>query len=300
MLGSNELLLVLALAFILLGPNRVIELIQSLRKTTDRLTTELEEELQITEEKEEENTLVFHLEELRKRFIISLISIIPTTVLCFILAPKIIEFFRRPYGGKLIFISPPEAFIVNIKVAIAGGIALSFPVIAYQMWKFVAPGLYPKEKKIFLTLLLTSVVLFAAGVAFSYFVIIPIAFKFLLKFGSSWFEPMFTASKYFSFMLKLMIAFGIVFQMPIVILFLSVSGIVPIENFTKYRRHIWVASFVIGAVLTPPDVLSQVLMSLPLIMLFEISLILGKIFSPKSSEPDKTEEEESGNPPAQE
>ncbi len=291
MLGSNELFLILALAFILLGPNRVIELIRTLRRTTDKITTEIEEELQVPEKNED--SFVFHLEELRKRLIISFLSIIPTTIVCFVFASKIIEFFRKPYGGKLIFISPPEAFIVNIKVAIAGGIALSFPVIAYQMWKFIAPGLYPKEKKIFLSLLLTSVILFVAGMAFSYFVIIPIAFNFLLKFGSSWFEPMFTASKYFSFVLKLMIAFGIVFQIPIVILFLSVSGVVPIENFTKYRRHIWVASFVIGAILTPPDVLSQVLMSLPLVVLFELSLILGRIFSPHRSVSQETEDKKS-------
>lgn len=277
MIGQNELFIILVLAFVLLGPQRVIELIRSLREGAEKTMKEIESETAV----EKEASFVFHLEELRKRLIYSAVSIIPTTILCFAFAPKIIEFFRRPYGGKLIYISPPEAFIVNLKVAIGGGIILAFPMIAYQMWKFVAPGLYPKEKRIVLGLMFTSVVLFVGGVTFSYFFIIPLAFKFLLKFGYNWFEPLFTAGKYFSFIFKLMIAFGLVFQTPIVILFLTATGIVSVETLAHYRRHIWVASFILGAVLTPPDVLSQVMMSLPLIVLFEASLLLGKIFSPK-------------------
>ena len=266
-IGSNELLMVLVIALIFLGPVRLMEAIRAIRG----------EEAQPVDREIKDEGVVPHLEELRKRIIYSLISVIPTTVVCFFLAPKIINFLRRPYGGKLVFISPPEAFIVNIKVAIGAGIITAFPFIAYQIWKFVAPGLYPKEKKVFLGLILLSSMLFAGGVAFAYFVIVPLAFKFLLKFSYNWFEPLFTVGKYFSFLFKLMIAFGLVFQTPVIVLFLVATGVVSVDALKRYRRHVWVASFVIGAVLTPPDVLSQVMMSLPLILLFEFSLLLGRL-----------------------
>ena len=266
MIGNNELLLILLLSLIFLGPRRLIELIRTIRG-----------EEAVFEESETEDGVIPHLEELRQRIIYSFISIIPTTVVCFFLAPHIINFLRKPYGGKLIFISPPEAFIVNIKVAIGGGIILAFPFIAYQMWRFVAPGLYPNEKKIFIGLMLLSCLLFSAGVSFCYFYIVPLAFKFLLKFSYDWFQPMFTVGRYFSFLFKLMIAFGVVFQTPIVVLFLILTGVTSVEALSRYRKHIWVASFIIGAVLTPPDVLSQVMMALPLILLFELSLLLGRI-----------------------
>ena len=266
MIGNNELLLILLLSLVFLGPRRLIELMRAVRG----------EEASLKEDETDESVIP-HLEELRQRIIYSLISIIPTTVVCFFFAPHIINFLRKPYGGKLIFISPPEAFIVNIKVAIGGGIILAFPFIAYQMWRFVAPGLYPNEKKIFIGLMLLSCVLFAAGVSFCYFYIVPLAFKFLLKFSYDWFQPMFTVGRYFSFLFKLMIAFGVVFQTPIVVLFLILTGVTSVEALSRYRKHIWVASFIIGAVLTPPDVLSQVMMALPLILLFELSLLLGRI-----------------------
>ncbi|BAT71941.1 sec-independent protein translocase protein TatC [Thermosulfidibacter takaii ABI70S6] len=275
MIGGNELLVVLLVSLIFLGPKRLIEVIRAARGESDTL------DLSPSSPVEQEDALIFHLEELRKRLIYSLISIIPTTVVCFFFAPQIINFLRRPYGGKLIFISPPEAFIVNIKVAIGAGIILAFPFIAYQIWKFVAPGLYPNEKKIFLGLIFLSTLLFVGGVSFCYFFIVPLAFKFLLKFSYSWFEPLFTVGKYFSFLFKLMIAFGLVFQTPIVILFLIATGVTTPKALSRYRRHIYVLSFVLGAVLTPPDVLSQILMSMPLILLFELSLLMGKMVVPK-------------------
>ncbi len=273
MIGSSELLLVVLVALVFLGPKRFLETVRALR---GEQTPDIEPLKELREEEDE--GLVFHLEELRKRIIYSAVSVVPTTVLCFFYAPKIIDFLRKPYGGKLIFISPPEAFIVNIKVAIGAGIILAFPFIAYQIWKFVAPGLYPNEKKIFVGLIFLSTLLFVAGISFAYFLIVPLAFKFLLKFSYNWFEPMFTVGRYFSFLFKLMIAFGVVFQTPIIVIFLVATRVVTVEALSRYRRHIWVASFVLGAVLTPPDVLSQVMMSLPLILLFELSLFAGRMF----------------------
>ena len=153
MIGSNELLVVLLVSLVFLGPKRLIETIRAIRG---------EGELDLSQGPpvEQEESLIFHLEELRKRLIYSIVSIIPTTVFCFFHASTIINFLRRPYGGKLVFISPPEAFIVNIKVALGAGVILAFPFIAYQIWKFVAPGLYPKEKKIFLGLIFLSTLLF--------------------------------------------------------------------------------------------------------------------------------------------
>ncbi len=277
MLGFNEIMVVLVLALVVLGPERVIQMIHSLRRETEGLRQEIMRD-EVAEEEDDEPGFVHHLEELRRRLIISVVSIIPFAGLAFPFAPRIIQFFRHPYGGNLIFIAPTEAFVVNIKVAIATGVACAFPVIAYQMWRFIAPGLYPREKKVFLTLFLTSIFLFAGGMAFAYFGILPLAFRFLLQFSAPWFQPMLTAGKYFSFVFKLMIAFGLAFQLPIVIFFLVVADIVSLETFSSYRRAIWVVSFIVGAVLTPPDVLSQVMMSLPLIILFEASLLVSRLY----------------------
>ena len=281
MIGFNEIMVVLLLALLIMGPERVIQTIQSLRKETEDLKREMIKEEILGGEGDEEESgtdIVSHLEELRRRLIICLGVMVPFAIAAFPFSTKIIQFFRRPYGGDLIFVAPTEAFVVNIKVAIATGVACAFPVIAYHMWRFVAPGLYPKEKKVFLSLFISSIFLFVAGMCFAYFGILPLAFKFLLQFSAPWFQPMLTAGRYFSFVFKLMIAFGLAFQLPIVIFFLSTSEIVPLETFVSYRRVIWVVSFVVGAILTPPDVLSQVMMSLPLIVLFEASLLASKLY----------------------
>ena len=278
MLGFNEIMVVVVLSLLVLGPERVIQIIHSLRKGTEDLQKELTRENIAEGEESKEPSFINHMEEFRRRLIISVVSVIPFAAAAFPVAPKIIHFFRSPYGGKLIFIAPTEAFVVNIKVAIATGVACAFPVIAYQMWRFIAPGLYPREKKVFATLFLTSILLFAGGMAFSYFAILPLAFKFLLQFSAPWFQPMLTAGKYFSFIFKLIIAFGLAFQMPIIIFFLTAADIVPLETFSSQRRTIWVVSLVVGAVLTPPDVLSQVMMSLPLIILFEASLLVSRLY----------------------
>ena len=278
MLGFNEIMVVVVLSLLVLGPERVIQIIHSLRKGTEDLQKELTRENIAEGEESKEPSFINHMEEFRRRLIISVVSVIPFAAAAFPVAPKIIHFFRSPYGGNLIFIAPTEAFVVNIKVAIATGVACAFPVIAYHMWRFIAPGLYPREKMVFATLFLTSILLFAGGMAFSYFAILPLAFKFLLQFSAPWFQPMLTAGKYFSFIFKLIIAFGLAFQMPIIIFFLTAADIVPLETFSSQRRTIWVVSFVVGAVLTPPDVLSQVMMSLPLIILFEASLLVSRLY----------------------
>ncbi len=277
MLGFNEVVMVAVLALVILGPGRMIQTVRSLRRETEDLKRELMKE-DGTGGDEEGPGFIYHLEELRRRIIISLLCIIPFTAVAFPFAPKIIQFLRHPYGGNLIFIAPAEAFVVNIKVAIAMGVAWAFPVIAYQMWRFIAPGLYPGERKVFLALFSSSILLFAGGMAFAYFAILPLAFRFLLQFSAPWFQPMLTAGKYFSFVFKLIIAFGLAFQMPIVIFFLVAADLASLETFSSYRRAIWVVSFVVGAVLTPPDVLSQVMMSLPLILLFEASLLVSRAY----------------------
>ncbi len=278
MIGFNEAMVVLFLALLLLGPERVIQTIQSLREETASIRSSISGNNDPETDEDEEPGLINHLEELRRRLLISLGSVIPFAIAAFPFSNKIIQFFRHPYGGNLIFVAPTEAFVVNMKVALAAGVIFAFPIIAYQMWMFIAPGLYPREKRLFISLFVVSVFLFAGGMSFAYFAILPMAFKFLLHFSAPWFQPMLTVERYFSFVFKLMIAFGFVFQLPVVIFFLTSSGVVPIETFSSYRRVIWVISFVVGAVLTPPDVLSQVMMSMPLIVLFELSLLVSKAY----------------------
>jgi sec-independent protein translocase protein TatC len=217
-----------------------------------------------------------HLEELRLRIIKSFIFLIITSFITYFLLPYIFPFLTRPVG-KLIFISPYEALSANIYVSIFGGFFLSSPFIFYQFWKFISSGLRKKEKRYLLYFGLFSFLLFIFGAVFGYMVILPLGVKFLLKFSNDYLQPMITASNYLGFVFVVTLIFGVVFQIPLIILFLTKLGIIDYKVLIQRRKEIIVFIFIISAFITPPDVVTQLFMAIPLLILYELSIFLSKI-----------------------
>jgi sec-independent protein translocase protein TatC len=192
-------------------------------------------------------------------------------------------------GDKLIFTGLPEAFFTYLKVALLSGIILSTPVIFYQFWVFVAPGLYEKEKRHMIPIVFLSTFFFVGGSFFGYFIVFPYGFKFFLGFASEIIRPLPSMREYLSFASKLLLAFGLVFELPLIITFLAKLGMVSVSFLKKNRKYALLLFFVGAAILTPPDVVTQVMMALPLIVLYEISIIGARIFGKKKSEEDDNE-----------
>jgi sec-independent protein translocase protein TatC len=221
-------------------------------------------------------TLVEHLEELRNRIIKSVIFIIIISCLVYNFVNVIIPNVVKPVG-KLVFIAPQEAFITNIKISFFGGLFLSSPFVLYQIWQFVSAGLKRSEKKYTLIFGPLSFIFFILGITFGYFLIVPIGIKFLLGFATDLITPMITISRYISFVGTLTFAFGVVFQLPIASLFLTKIGIVTPKFLSTKRKHAVVFIFITSAIFTPPDVITQCLMAIPLLVLYEVGVIFSKI-----------------------
>ena len=236
-----------------------------------------------------------HLEELRKRLIVCFIAVGIGFVLSYGFKEKLFQILTRPLisvmqtGDKLIFTGLPEAFFTYLKVALLSGIILSTPVIFYQFWIFVAPGLYEKEKRHMIPIVFLSTFFFVGGSFFGYFIVFPYGFKFFLGFASEIIQPLPSMREYLSFASKLLLAFGLVFELPLIITFLAKLGMVSVSFLKKNRKYALLLFFVGAAILTPPDVVTQVMMALPLILLYEISIIGARIFGKKKSEEDDNE-----------
>lgn len=220
-------------------------------------------------------TIVEHLNELRSRIIKSAIFIIICTAIVYNFIDIILPVIIRPVG-RLVFIAPTEAFIVNIKIAFFGGVFLSSPFLLYQIWQFVSMALKESEKKYVLIFGILSFFLFILGLIFGYVVIIPIGMNFLLNFARDYVTPTISISKYISFVGMLTFAFSLVFQLPLVILFLTKIGLVTPMFLSSKRKHAIVGMFILSAILTPPDVITQCLMAVPLLVLYEIGIIFSK------------------------
>ncbi|WP_260583302.1 twin-arginine translocase subunit TatC [Sphingopyxis sp. PET50] len=224
--------------------------------------------------------LLDHLVELRSRLLKSLVAIAVAFGVCLYFARPIFSVLVQPLvkagQGKLVYTQLFEAFFVEVKVALFAAMMIAFPVIANQLWKFVAPGLYRQEKRALLPFLFATPVLFTLGACFAYFITIPLALKFLLGFqgnvGGVTQEALPSVGNYLSFIMQFVMAFGIAFLLPILLMLLERSGIVTRQQLVSARRYMIVAAFAIAAVATPPDVLSQFLLAVPLILLYEISI----------------------------
>lgn len=215
-----------------------------------------------------------HLEELRNRLLKSILSIVLFTIGSYFISKQLMKILVRPYPfeKKLIFLAPTEGFMVHIKVALFAGIILSLPVIFYQLWKFVAPGLYKKEQKYVPVIVIFSTISFLVGALFCYFVIIPYGLNFLLNFNTEQFEASIQIKEYLKFVTLLILVFGVIFELPLLSYFLTKMGIVTPEFLRTKRRYGIVLIFVFAAVLTPPDVFTQLCLAGPLILLYEISI----------------------------
>ena len=231
-----------------------------------------------------------HLEELRKRLVICCVAIGIGVVIAYGFKEKLFEILTIPLvremrpGDKLIFTGLTEAFFTYMKVAFLAGIMLASPVIIYQFWSFVGPGLYKKERRYFVPIVLLSAFFFAGGSLFCFFVVFPFAFKFFLSFATDVIQPLPSMNEYLSFATVTMLAFGLVFELPLVIVFLARLGIVTVDFLRKNRKYAILLIFLVAAILTPgPDVVSQVLMAFPLMFLYEISIV-GAIFLGKKKE----------------
>jgi len=221
-------------------------------------------------------TLIEHLDELRIRIIKSIVVLILFFVLTFFYVESILGVLIRPVG-RLVFIAPQEAFIANIKVAFFGGLFISIPYILFQVWQFISVALTEKESRLLNMLGPLSILFFYLGALFCYFVIVPIGLRFLLSFSSDVVRPAISISKYISFVGSLTFVFGIIFELPLVTLFLTKIGIINPYMLQKGRRYAIVLIFILAAILTPPDVVTQCLMALPLIVLYEIGIIFSKL-----------------------
>ncbi len=231
-----------------------------------------------------------HLEELRKRLITCFIAVGIGFVISYGFKEKLFHILTRPLisvmptGDKIIFTGLPEAFFTYLKVAFLSGIMLVAPVILYQFWMFVAPGLYNKEKRLLVPIVFLSSFFFLGGSLFGYFLVFPWGFKFFLGFASETIKPLPSMREYLSFSAKLLLAFGLVFELPLVITFLARLGLVSVEFLKKNRKYALLLFFVGAAILTPPDVVTQIMMALPLMVLYEVSIIGARIFGKKKRE----------------
>ena len=228
--------------------------------------------------------LLEHLIELRGRLLKCVWALFLTGAVCFYFSDKLFAFLVHPLkeafgdgGGRLVYTKLYEAFFVQVKVAILGAFCLSFPIIANQLWAFIAPGLYAKEKKALLPFLVMTPVLFLMGASLAYYVVMPTAFHFFLQFqgnsGGLQVEALPSTDAYLTLVMQFILAFGISFLMPVLLMLLNRAGFVTRAQLIGLRRYMIVAAFVLAAVLTPPDVVSQLMLAIPLLLLYEITII---------------------------
>ena len=236
-----------------------------------------------------------HLEELRQRLIRSFATVGVFLVGTFAFKKQIYGILRAPMdkafaiareidpdfierAPKMYYKDPVEPFMTQLKVALLAAIFLAVPVLTYQAWKFVAPGLYDHEKRATFPFLFVAVAMFTTGAWFCYQAVMPYGYGYLLTYGGNEYEPAIMMQEYLKLTARLLIAFGLVFELPVFIVFMARVGIVSAEGLVGFRRHAMVLTFVLAAILTPPDVVTQVCLATPLVLLYEVSIIGARIF----------------------
>ena len=244
-----------------------------------------------------QENFISHLLELRDRLLRAVIAWIVVFVCLFpwandlytILAQPLLS--KLPQGGQMIATEVVTPFFVPVKVAMMSAFLLTLPIILYQVWAFIAPGLYSHEKKFFVPLVVSSVVLFACGMAFAYFLVFPVVFGFIIGIAPQGVAVMTDIGKYLDFVITMFMAFGLTFEVPIVVVALALTGMVEVDKFKEGRPYVIVGAFVIGAIFTPPDVISQIMLAVPLWLLYELGVIVaGWLVRNKVMEPPEPDE----------
>ena len=229
-----------------------------------------------------QETFISHLIELRSRLLRSIVAIVVVLVCLFPWAKDIYAALAAPllkalpHGSTMIATDVTGTFLVPLKVTLMAAFLIALPYVLYQMWAFVAPGLYHHEKRLALPVIFSSVIFFALGMAFAYFIVFPIAFGFFAGYTPTGVQMMTDIDKYLSFVLTMFVAFGITFEVPVVVVVLVRLGVVSLEKLRSIRGYVIVGAFIVGAIFTPPDVLSQVMLAVPLWLLYELGLLVAR------------------------
>ncbi|GGO77176.1 Sec-independent protein translocase protein TatC [Marinobacterium nitratireducens] len=251
-------------------------------------------------EQDQEQPLISHLVELRQRLMWSMLIILAVFLALFYFSNDLYEYISAPLtallpeGTSMIATDVTSPFFAPFKLTMMVSIFAAMPFILHQIWGFISPGLYRHEKRIAVPLLVSSIFLFYSGIAFAYFVVFPLIFGFFTSVGPENVAVMTDISSYLNFVLKLFFAFGIVFEIPIATLLLIWSGISTVESLSSKRAYVIVGCFVVGMLLTPPDVISQSLLALPMWLLFELGIVLGRLLVRR--DPEGEEADDSGEP----
>ncbi len=244
-----------------------------------------------------EDTFISHLVELRDRLLRSILAVLAVFFVLFYWSADIYTILARPLlaslpqGGQMIATDVVGVFLVPVKVTMLVAFVVALPYVLYQIWAFVAPGLYEHEKRLVVPLVVTSSLLFLIGMTFAYFIVFPAVFKFMAAIAPQGVAWMTDIEKYFSFVLTMFVAFGVTFETPVAVVLLAKMGVVSVEKLRESRPYVVVGAFVVGAIFTPPDVVSQLLLAVPLCILYEVGLRVAAVLVPPAAAEDDT------NPP---
>ena len=243
-----------------------------------------------TDPNEQKMSFFDHLEELRYRLIVILATFLACFLAIYPFAESLFIILRKPIAEQLYMLSPAEAFVVYLKIAMFGGLIVSLPMTLYQLWAFVAPGLYRHEKRYGVAFIALGMLFFSIGGGFAYAVVLPFGLKFLLGYGGDLIKPIISVSNYITFATTTISMFGVVFELPLLAVFLARMGIITPALLKAQRRMAILGAFVVGAIFSPPDAFSQILLAVPLVILYEISIWACVVFGKKAAETDELQE----------
>jgi sec-independent protein translocase protein TatC len=243
-----------------------------------------------SDEEQPQDTFISHLVELRKRLMIAAFSVLAVFIVLFIYpgASRIYDVLAAPMlaslpqGTRMIATGVITPFMVPVKVTLMAAFIVALPVVLYQAWAFVAPGLYKHEKRLAMPLIVSSTFLFIAGMAFCYFVVFRTVFHFIASFAPQSITPAPDIEAYLSFVMTMFLAFGITFEVPVAVVLLVKTGLLTLDKLRAWRGYVVVGAFIIAAVVTPPDIVSQFMLAIPLVLLFELGLICARMVEPRS------------------
>ena len=274
------------------------------QEETDPDPSPVDEELTEDDVESSKMPLIEHLIELRNRLLWSIGALVVGFVLCYLVAEEMYRFLVQPLadlmegqpGRRMIYTALHEAFFTQLKVAFFGSVCLTFPIVAGQLWAFVAPGLYKKERRAFLPFLLATPILFVMGAALVYYLIFPLAWQFFMSFETAGAEGTLAivmepkVNEYLSLVMKLIFAFGLSFQLPVVLMLMARAGMVTSKGLAEKRKYAVVLTFATAALLTPPDIISQIGLGIPILLLYEISILGTKLVEKKRAEREVADE----------